>query len=99
MDWKRIKLEATVEAGSERHQIARGIFYEINDMISITKAGLEIALDCVNPKQFKHVLKLTTASYESLVLTTRFGYCDGSPGHRKALRYLELDVLSHSACF
>jgi hypothetical protein len=74
MDWKRIKLESTVEAGSERHQMVRGIFYEINDMINSTKAGLEITLDCGNPKQFKHVLKLTTASYESLVLTTRLSY-------------------------
>ena len=56
---------------SERHQIARGVFYEINDMISSTKADLEIALDYGNPMKFKRVLKFAIADYDSLVLITR----------------------------
>jgi len=58
------------------------------------KAGLEIALDCGNPKKFKHVLKFATADYDSLVLITRPGHCEDTPDHWKALRYLELEVLA-----
>jgi hypothetical protein len=76
---QRAEVESTVEAVGQRRQVSSGVVSEVDCMIAIGQASVEIAQDGVDPPELWPVFRFSSGDDGRLMYAPGFGD-DPEPG-------------------